>query len=101
MTTNVVIQCVIYVVVLLALAKPLGEFMARVYTGERTFLHPVLGWLERITYRASGVDPATEMRWIEYALAALIFNALGFLAVYALQRFQGVLPLNPAALGAV
>jgi potassium-transporting ATPase potassium-binding subunit len=101
MTTNLLVQCVLYVVVLLALAKPLGEFMARVYTGERTFLHPVFGWLERLTYRASGVNPAGEMRWIEYALAVLIFNALGFLAVYALQRFQGVLPLNPAGFGAV
>ncbi len=101
MTTNLLIQCVLYVVVLLALAKPLGEFMARVYTGERTLLHPVLGWLERLTYRASGVNPAGEMRWIEYTLAVLIFNALGFLAVYALQRFQGVLPLNPAGFGAV
>ncbi|MGZ8211959.1 MAG: potassium-transporting ATPase subunit KdpA [Burkholderiales bacterium] len=101
MTSNLVIQCALYVTVLLALAKPLGEFMARVYQGERTFLHPVLGWLERLTYRASGVDAAREMRWVEYAVAALVFNALGFLAVYALQRFQGVLPLNPADLGAV
>ena len=101
MTANLLIQCGLYVTALLALAKPLGELMARVYQGERTFLHPVFGWLERTTYRASGVDPAREMRWVEYALAALIFNALGFLAVYALQRFQGVLPFNPADLGAV
>jgi K+-transporting ATPase ATPase A chain len=101
MTSNLLIQCGLYVIVLLAAAKPLGEFMARVYQGERTFLHPVFGWLERSTYRVSGVDPAREMRWVEYALAALIFNALGFLAAYALQRFQAVLPLNPADLGAV
>jgi len=100
-TANLVVQCALYVCVLLALAKPLGGFMARVYQGERTFMHPPLGWLERLTYRAAGVDPAREMRWIEYALAALFFNALGFLAVYAIQRFQGVLPFNPAALGAV
>jgi K+-transporting ATPase ATPase A chain len=101
MTGNLLVQCGLYVIVLLALAKPLGELMARVYGGERTFLHPVFGWMERATYRASGVDATREMRWLEYALAALIFNALGFLAVYALQRFQGVLPLNPADLGAV
>jgi K+-transporting ATPase ATPase A chain len=101
MTSNLVVQCALYVIVLLALAKPLGEFMARVFQGERTFLHPALGWLERLTYRASGVDPAREMRWVEYAVAALLFNALGFLALYALQRLQPVLPLNPADLSAV
>jgi K+-transporting ATPase ATPase A chain len=98
---NLLIQCTLYLVVLLALAKPLGEFFARVLKGERTFLSPVLGWLERLTYKASGVDPAKEMRWTEYALAVLLFNFFGLLAVYALQRFQGMLPLNPAGLGAV
>jgi K+-transporting ATPase ATPase A chain len=88
-------------VVLLALAKPLGEFFARVLTGERTFLSPALGWLERLTYRASGVDPAREMRWTEYAVAALVFNVAGLVLLYGLQRLQGLLPLNPAGLGAV
>jgi K+-transporting ATPase ATPase A chain len=101
MISNLLIQCGLYVIVLLALAKPLGEFMARVYQGERTFLHPIFGWLERTTYRVSGVDPAREMRWVEYAFAVLVFNALGLLALYALQRFQGALPLNPADLAAV
>jgi K+-transporting ATPase ATPase A chain len=101
MISNLLIQCGLYVIVLLVLAKPLGEFMARVYQGDRTFLHPVFGWLEHTTYRVSGIDPAREMRWVEYALAALLFNALGFLALYALQRFQGLLPLNPADLAAV
>jgi K+-transporting ATPase ATPase A chain len=99
--SNLLIQCGLYLVVLLALAKPLGEFLAHVLGGQRTFLHPVLGWAERLTYRASGVDPAREMRWTEYAVAALLFNLAGFLAVYVLQRFQGFLPLNPAGLGAV
>ena len=101
MTSNLLIQCVLYIVVLLALAKPLGEFIARVLSGERTFLHPALGWLERLTYKASGVDPAQEMRWTQYAVACLLFNLVGLVAVYALQRLQGVLPLNPASLGAV
>ena len=70
MTANLVIQCVFYVAVLVALAKPLGEFMARVLAGERTFLTPVLGWAERLTYRAAGVDPAREMPWTVYAAAA-------------------------------
>lgn len=52
MISNILIQCGLYIVVLLALAKPLGEFMARVFQGERTFLHPALGWLERLTYKA-------------------------------------------------
>ena len=101
MITNLCVQCALYLVVLLALAKPLGEFMARVLAGERTFLTPALGWLERLTYKASGVDAVREMRWTEYAAATLIFNLVGLLVVYALQRFQDVLPLNPAQLGAV
>ena len=101
MIANILIQCGLYLVVLLALAKPLGEFMARVLTGERHFLTPALGWLEGLTYKASGVDPQREMRWTEYAVAALLFNAFGLVVLYGLQRLQGVLPLNPAALGAV
>ena len=101
MTSNILIQLGFYLVVLLVLAKPLGEFFARVLSGERHFLSPALGWLERLTYKASGVDPQREMRWTEYAVAVLLFNFFGLLAVYALQRFQGMLPLNPAELGAV
>jgi K+-transporting ATPase ATPase A chain len=99
--SNLLIQCLLYVVVLLALAKPLGVFFAGVLTGQRTFLHPVLGWAERATYKVSGIDPQREMRWTEYTIAVLVFNFLGLLIVYALQRLQGVLPLNPAGLGAV
>jgi K+-transporting ATPase ATPase A chain len=98
---NILIQCGLYLVVLLALAKPLGEFFARVFTGERTFLTPALGWLERLTYKASGVDPQREMRWTEYAVAMLLFQLFGLLALYALQRLQGFLPLNPADMAAV
>ncbi len=101
MTSNILIQLGFYLIVLLVLAKPLGEFFARVLSGERHFLSPVLGWLERLTYKASGVDPQREMRWTEYTVTVLLFNFFGFLAVYALQRFQGMLPLNPADLGAV
>jgi potassium-transporting ATPase potassium-binding subunit len=98
---NLLIQCALYIVVLLALAKPLGEFCARVLAGERTFLTPALGWLERLTYKASDVDPQREMRWTQYAAATLIFNLVGLLAVYLIQRMQGVLPLNPENLAAV
>jgi len=98
---NILLQLGFYLVVLLVLAKPLGEFFARVLTGERHFLSPALGWLERLTYKASGVDPQREMKWTQYTIATLLFNALGFLAVYLLQRTQGMLPLNPESLGAV
>ncbi|HET8579054.1 MAG TPA: potassium-transporting ATPase subunit KdpA [Methylomirabilota bacterium] len=102
MTTNGVIQLVLYVVVLLALAKPLGAYMARVYEGRPIGLDRALGWLERLVYRLCGIRPAAdEMGWKTYALTMLLFNFLGFLAVYFLQRLQGALPLNPQGLGAV
>ncbi len=94
-------QIVFYLVVLLALAKPLGSFMARVYQGERTFLDPVLQPIERLIYRAAGVKADEEMTWKTYAVAMIVFNVLGLLVVYALQRLQGFLPLNPQGLGAV
>ena len=81
MISNILIQCGLYLVVLLLLAKPLGEFFARVLQGERTFLSPVLGWSERLTYKLSGVDPKQEMRWTQYAVAALLFNLAGLLVV--------------------
>jgi len=101
MTANGVLQLVFYVVVLLALAKPLGAYMARVYEGRRVALDRVLGWLERLIYRLAGVGADEEMTWKTYALTMLLFNLAGLLAVYALQRLQGVLPLNPEGLGAV
>jgi potassium-transporting ATPase potassium-binding subunit len=101
MTGNGILQIAFYLVVLLALAKPLGAYMARVYEGRPIVLGRALGWLERCIYRASGVVPGAEMGWKTYALTMLLFNLAGLLAVYALQRLQGVLPLNPAGLGAV
>jgi potassium-transporting ATPase potassium-binding subunit len=101
MTANGIFQLVFYVVVLIALAKPLGGYMARVYENRRIALDRVLGPLERLIYRAAGVHPADEMGWKAYAIAMLLFNFLGVLVVYGLQRLQGVLPLNPQALGAV
>ncbi len=94
-------QLIFYVVVLLALAKPLGSFMAKVYQGEHTFLSRVLGPAERFIYRVSGVKPDEDMNWKTYAIAVMLFNVLGLLLVYALQRLQAVLPLNPMGLGAV
>ncbi len=94
-------QLVLYLAILLALVKPLGAFMARVYGGQHTFLAPILGPVERLIYRAAGVRADEEMGWKTYALALLVFNLLGLLVVYALQRLQGLLPLNPQHFGAV
>lgn len=95
------LQVLLYFGVLLLLVRPLGSFMARVYLGERTFLHPVLGPVERLIYRLAGIQPEAEMDWRRYGLTLLAFNLLGALAVYALQRLQVWLPLDPAGLAAV
>jgi K+-transporting ATPase ATPase A chain len=95
------IQLVFYIVVLIALAKPLGSFMAKVYQGQHTFLDRVLKPVEQFIYRLSGVNPEEDMNWKTYAIAVLLFNAFGLLAVYALQRLQAILPLNPMGLGPV
>ena len=101
MTLNGILQIVFYLAVLTLLAKPLGTFMARVYQRERTFLDPVLGPLERIIYRLAKISPDEEMDWKANALAMLLFNFIGFLFVYALQRLQQFLPLNPQGMAAV
>jgi K+-transporting ATPase ATPase A chain len=101
MTANGIVQLTLYVVVLLLLAKPLGAFMARVYEGRPCGLDGALGWLERLIYKASGIRPREEMGWKTYAATMLLFNLAGLLAVYLLQRVQGVLPLNPQGFGAV
>jgi K+-transporting ATPase ATPase A chain len=89
------------VVVLIALAKPLGLYMARVYEGRSCGLDRVLGWLERLIYRVCNVRASEEQGWKAYAVAMMLFNLVGLMAAYALQRLQGGLPLNPMALGAV
>ena len=101
MTLNAWMQLALYLTLLLALAKPLGEFMARVFLGQRTFLSPVLGPLERGIYRVLGVSAEQETSWKRYAQGFIAFHLLGFLVLYALQRLQHVLPLNPEHLGAV
>jgi potassium-transporting ATPase potassium-binding subunit len=95
------LQLIFYMVVLIALAKPLGTFMARIYQGERTFLDPVLRPVEKLIYRLSGVHPDEEMNWKDYAIGMLLFNVIGLVVVYALQRLQGFLPLNPQGFSAV
>jgi K+-transporting ATPase ATPase A chain len=100
-TANGWLQLAFYVAVLLALVKPLGAWMARVYEGRPVLMDRVLGPVERLLYRACGVRPDVEMGWKAYAAAMLLFNAFGLLAVYALQRLQAFLPLNPEGFGNV
>ena len=100
MTANGYLQIAFYVVVLIALAKPLGGYMARVYEG-RAIANRIGAPFEHLLYRICGIDPKREMKWTEYAVAAMAFNILGFVVVYALQRLQAVLPLNPQAMAAV
>ncbi|MCB0064593.1 MAG: potassium-transporting ATPase subunit KdpA, partial [Caldilineaceae bacterium] len=112
MTINGFLQISLFVAILILLAKPLGSYMARVYQGESTLLDPLLHPIERCLYRLCGVRfrgatasgegrDVEEMNWQTYAIAMLLFSAVSFLFLYALQRVQAYLPLNPARLGAV
>jgi K+-transporting ATPase ATPase A chain len=91
-----ILQIVVYVVLLALIAKPLGAYMAHVYSGERTFMHPVLRPVERLTYRVCGVDETREMGVVAYVVSMLVFNFVVLLFIYAILRLQGHLPLNPA-----
>ncbi|HKB17360.1 MAG TPA: potassium-transporting ATPase subunit KdpA [Planctomycetota bacterium] len=101
MTAHGMLQFAIYGLVLAALAVPLGAYFHLVYAGRTPFGTEILGRVERLCYRAAGIRPEEEMDWKSYARAVLAFNLLGALAVYALQRWQASLPLNPAGLGPV
>jgi K+-transporting ATPase ATPase A chain len=101
MTTNGILQIVFYLAVLVLAVKPLGAFMARVFQRERTFLDPVFGPVERFIYRLAKINSSEEMDWKENAVAMLLFNFVGFIIVYALQRLQQFLPLNPQGMTAV
>ncbi|MHB1591267.1 MAG: potassium-transporting ATPase subunit KdpA [Sulfuricella sp.] len=101
MTTNGLLQIGLYLVVLLALVKPLGWYMAKIYEGDLPAFVRWLAPVENLFYRLCGVRRDEEMRWTRYALAMVWFALLGVLAVYGLQRLQGLLPLNPQNFGAV
>jgi K+-transporting ATPase ATPase A chain len=101
MTLGGTLQIIFYLAALVLVAKPLGRFMGRVYQRERTFLDPVLGPVERLIYRLARIRPDEEMDWKANAVAMLLFNFVGLIVVYALQRLQEFLPLNPQGLGAV
>lgn len=98
MTATSLLQLGVYLGVLLVLVKPLGWYMAQVFESQSAWLNTFGRPIENLIYRIARVKDSEEMRWTQYAAAVLLFNVLGFIAVYALQRLQGVLPLNPQGL---
>jgi K+-transporting ATPase ATPase A chain len=100
-TPNGVAQILVFTAIVAAIAVPLGTYMARVFSGERTFLSPVLVPVERFFYRISGVDETREQSWVAYTIAMLLFNLVCFAVLYALLRLQGFLPFNPQHMGAM
>src|SRR3954462_14698684 len=95
------LQIILFCVIIVALAKPLGGYMTHVFNGERTFLSPVLRPIEVGIYRISGVDEKREQHWVTYTVAMLLFHVGGFLIIYGVMRLQSVLPFNPAGQSAV
>jgi potassium-transporting ATPase potassium-binding subunit len=98
---NAVIQIGLFLALVTALSVPLGLYMARVFTSQPTFMDPVMRPLERLIYRLCGVHPGNEQTWVEYAIAMLLFSSVGMILLYAIQRLQFLLPLNPQAMSAV
>jgi K+-transporting ATPase ATPase A chain len=98
MTTIEIIQVVLFFGLGIALTPPVGRFMYKVYTGEKTFLHPILGPIEKLIYRLTGIDPTEEMTWLKYFWAVLLFAGVGFVADMAIFMTQKWLPLNPQGL---
>ena len=95
MTINGWLQIFVFLALIFAVTKPLGLFMTRVFSRERTFLDPVLRPIERLLYRVTAVDENHEMRWTEYATAMLLFSVVSMLLLYVIERVQGWLPFNP------
>src|SRR5262245_24129277 len=95
------IQILLFCGIVVALVKPLGSYMTRVFNGERTFLSPVLRPVEATLYGLGGVDARREQHWLTYTVAMLLFNALGFVFLYAIMRLQASLSFNPAEQSAV
>jgi len=101
MTANGWSQILLFFAIIFAITKPIGLFMARVFSGERTFMDPVLKPVERVLYRLTRVDPEREMTWIEYAVSMLLFSGVTMLVLYLMQRVQLYLPWNPQKLANV
>jgi K+-transporting ATPase ATPase A chain len=101
MTANGWFQILVFLALIFLVTKPLGIFMARVFSREKTFMDPVLRPMERLLYRVTGVDEDHEMRWTEYAISMLLFSVVSMILLYLIQRLQGFLPFNPQKFGAV
>jgi K+-transporting ATPase ATPase A chain len=99
--TNAIVQVGLFFIIVTLISVPLGLYMARVFSDEKTFLDPVLKPVEKLIYRVCGIHPATEMTWWEYAISMLLFSMVGMLLLYAIERLQQLLPFNPQAMGAV
>ncbi|HEY5029504.1 MAG TPA: potassium-transporting ATPase subunit KdpA [Candidatus Angelobacter sp.] len=95
MTPNGWLQIFLYFAVILLATKPVGIFMAKVFSRERTFLDPFMRPVERLLYKLTRVDENHEMRWTEYSIAMLLFSAVSMLVLYGLERSQQWLPFNP------
>lgn len=101
MTANGILQILIFIVVLTLLAKPMGLYLLRVYNGEKTFVDFIFKPVERLFYAVTRVDAASEMNWKQYDIAMLVFSLVSSLALFAVQRLQGSLPLNPQDMAGV
>ena len=101
MTINGWLQIAFFLLLVFLVTRPMGVFMARVFSREKTFLDPVLKPLERLLYRVTAVDENHEMRWTEYAISMLLFSLVSMIGLYLVERLQGYLPFNPQKLGAV
>jgi potassium-transporting ATPase potassium-binding subunit len=99
--TNAIVQVGLFFILVTLVSVPLGLYMARVFSDEKTFLDPVLKPLEKLIYKVCGIHPANEMTWWEYAISMLLFSMAGMLLLYAIERLQQFLPLNPQAMGPV
>ena len=95
MTASGWFQILLFLALVLLVTKPMGIFMTRVFSRERTFMDPVLRPIERLLYRVTGVDEGHEMRWTEYAISMLLFSLVSMIVLYLMQRLQGYLPFNP------
>jgi K+-transporting ATPase ATPase A chain len=96
-----VVQIVLFFCILIAMTPLLGSYMYKVFNGDRHFMLPVFGWLEKLTYKSTGVNPEEETNWKSYTFALLMFNLIGFVFVFIIQLLQAHLPLNPAKLSGV
>src|SRR5215831_13946118 len=101
MTANGWFQILFFLLLIFLVTKPMGIFITRVFSRQKTFLDPVLRPIERLLYRVTAVDENHEMRWTEYAISLLLFSVVSLIVLYLMQRLQGYLPFNPQKFGAV